>query len=69
MCEGDEFEELQDRGLSPGPLIVCFNKHIILSFILSLLFVCCCCLVAKSSPTLFDPMDYILPGPSIHGIL
>ena len=63
MCEGDGFEELQDRGLSPGPLIVCFNKH-------SILLVCCCgCLVAESSPTLFDPMDYSLPGSSDHGIL
>ena len=63
MCEGDGFEELQDRGLSPGPLIVCFNKH-------SILLVCGCgCLVAESSPTLFDPMDYSLPGSSDHGIL
>ena len=61
MCEGDGFEELQDRGLSPGPLIVCFNKH-------SILLVCCCgCLVAESSPTLFDPMDYSLPGSSVMG--
>ena len=26
-------------------------------------------LVAQSSPTLYDPMDCSLPGPSIHGIL
>ena len=24
--------------------------------------------VAQSSPTLLDPMDYILPGSSVHGI-
>ena len=70
MCGGDGFEELRDRGLSPGPLMVCFNKHFILSFILLLLLVCCCCcLVAESSPTLFDPMDCSLPGSSVHGIL
>ena len=69
MREGDGFEELWDRGLCPGPLMVCFNKHFILSFILSLLLVCCCCLVAESSPTLFDPMDCSLPGSSVHGIL
>ena len=33
-------------------------------FILSL-----CVLVAQSSPTLCDPMDYSLPGFSVHGIL
>ena len=32
-------------------------------------FHCCfCCLVAKSCPTLRDPMDYSLPGSSVHGI-
>ena len=25
--------------------------------------------VAQSCPTLYDPMDYSLPGSSIHGIL
>ena len=29
---------------------------------------CCCCLVAKSRPTLFDPMDGTPPGSSVHGI-
>ena len=29
---------------------------------------CCCCLVAKSCATLCDPMDYSLPGSSVHGI-
>ena len=29
---------------------------------------CCCCLVAKSCLTLCDPMDYSLPGSSVHGI-
>ena len=29
----------------------------------------CCCLVAKSCPTLCDPMDCSLPGYSVHGIL
>ena len=29
---------------------------------------CCCCLVAKSCPTLCNPMDYSLPGSSVHGI-
>ena len=29
---------------------------------------CCCCLVTKSYPTLCDPMDYTLPGSSVHGI-
>ena len=28
---------------------------------------CCCGLIAKSCLTLWDPMDYILPGSSIHG--
>ena len=27
-----------------------------------------CCLVAKSCPTLHDPMDCCLPGSSVHGI-
>ena len=26
-------------------------------------------LVAQSFPTLYDPMDYSLPGSSVHGIL
>ena len=29
----------------------------------------CCCLIAESCPTLCDPMDYSLPGSSVHGIL
>ena len=29
----------------------------------------CCCLVAKSFPTLCDPMDCSLPGSSVYGIL
>ena len=29
---------------------------------------CCCCLVAKSRPTLCDPIDCSLPGSSVHGI-
>ena len=28
---------------------------------------CCCCLVAKLYPTLCDPMEYSLPGSSVHG--
>ena len=28
-----------------------------------------CCLVAKSCPTLCDPMDCITPGSSVHGVL
>ena len=28
-----------------------------------------CCLVSKSCPTLCDPMDYSLPGSSVHRIL
>ena len=28
----------------------------------------CCCLVDQSYLTLLDPMDWSLPGPSIHGI-
>ena len=27
-----------------------------------------CCLVTKSCPTLFDPIDYSLPGSFVHGI-
>ena len=30
---------------------------------------CCCCFVAKSSPTLCDPMDCSSPGSSVHGTL
>ena len=30
---------------------------------------CVCVLVAESCPTLCDPMDSSLPGPSVHGIL
>ena len=30
---------------------------------------CCCCLVARSCPTLCDPLDCSLPGSSVHGIL
>ena len=30
---------------------------------------CSCCLLAKSCLTLCDPMDYNLPGSSVHGIL
>ena len=29
---------------------------------------CCCCSVAKSCPTLWDPMDCSPPGSSVHGI-
>ena len=29
--------------------------------------VCACVLVAQSCPTLCDPIDYILPGSSVHG--
>ena len=29
----------------------------------------CVCLVAQSCLTLCDPMDYSLPGSSVHGIL
>ena len=29
---------------------------------------CCCCLVAKSCPTLFDPVGCRPPGSSVHGI-
>ena len=29
----------------------------------------CCCLVAKACPTLYDTMDYSLPGSSVHGII
>ena len=29
---------------------------------------CCCCLVAKSCPTLFDPMGCRPPSSSVHGI-
>ena len=35
---------------------------------LSLLGWCCYCLVPKFCATLFDPMDYSLPGSSVHGI-
>ena len=28
----------------------------------------CCCLVARSCPTLCNPMDYSPPGSSVHGI-
>ena len=31
-------------------------------------FCCCCCLVSKSCPTVCDPMDCSLPGPSVHEI-
>ena len=31
--------------------------------------VCVCVLVAQSCLTLCDPMDYSLPGSSVHGIL
>ena len=30
---------------------------------------CFCCSVAQSCPTLCNPMDYSLPGSSVHGIL
>ena len=30
---------------------------------------CCCCWIAKSYPTLWDPMDCSPPGSSVHGIL
>ena len=32
-------------------------------------FSCVCVLVAQSCPTLCNPMDYSLPGPSVHEIL
>ena len=31
--------------------------------------ICCCCLVAKSCPTLREPMDGSRPGSSVHGII
>ena len=35
----------------------------------SLYYLCyCCCLVAKSYPTLCDPMNYSTPVPLVHGI-
>ena len=30
--------------------------------------ICCCCLIAKLCLTLCNPMDYSLPGSSVHGI-
>ena len=30
---------------------------------------CVCVLVTQLCPTLWDPMDYSLPGSSVHGIL
>ena len=30
---------------------------------------CCCCLIAKSYPTLWDPVDCSPPGSSVHGVL
>ena len=30
---------------------------------------CCCCSVTKSCLTLCDPLDWSLPGSSVHGIL
>ena len=30
-------------------------------------YVCAVCLVAQSRPTLCDPIDYSLPGSSVHG--
>ena len=30
---------------------------------------CYCCSVAKLCPTLWDPMDWRMPGSSVHGIL
>ena len=35
---------------------------------LQLLVDCCCCLVAKSCPTLCDPMDCSTPGLSVPGV-
>ena len=32
------------------------------------IYVYCCCLVTKSYPPLCHPMDYSLPGFSVHGI-
>ena len=35
----------------------------------SVIHMCCLCLVVQSCPTLCDPVDYSLPGSSVHGIL
>ena len=32
------------------------------------LYLCLCCWVTQLCPTLYDPMDCSLPGPSVHGI-
>ena len=42
----------------------CINIHLFFSS-----FVEVCCLVARSCPTLCDPLDYGLPGSSVHRIL
>ena len=43
-------------------LLVIFNKHFLK------LRICCCCLITKLFPLFCDPMDYTLPGSSVHGI-
>ena len=44
-----------------GLNFVCLNFFFLVIF-------CCCCLVAKSCPTVCNPMDCSPPGSSIHGI-
>ena len=53
--------------------IVEFCKYIFLCFSLKLFSLASCiismCLVAQLYPTLWDPLDYILPGSSVQGIV
>ena len=41
-------------------------SHLLYPFICQ--WTCCCCLVAKSYPTLCNPMDCILPGSSVRAV-
>ena len=54
----------EDRDFCPQCLTcrVCPHGHWINEWI------CCCSSVAKSCPVLCNPMDYSLPGSSVHGI-
>ena len=49
-----------------GKVLLCFTSCCELWCLAN--WICCCCLVTNLCPTLCSPMDYSLPGSSVHGI-
>ena len=60
MCSNSDPAQLKIN------IYVCVNIYIY--FLNQPTCYCCFCLVAKSCPTLCNPMDHSPPGPSVYGI-